>query len=232
MEEEIKVIFLGYLAVGKTNIINAFIGIPFSNEYKQTYSNCYNVKKMEIANKMYEIQLWDTNGEEKFKSITKLFLKNSKIIILVYDTTKRESFNELEYWIDVVKDFVDNEYIIGIIGNKADLFLNEQVSKAEAEQFAESKGYSLILLSVKDNPNKVKDFIRKLIIEYIETFSKTKKRESFHLYKDKNEEVKRRNNGCCGGYHIKYSFMERYKARVFPWYLPEFELEKNKEGLI
>ena len=70
---------------------------------------------MKIKNKDYQVNFWDTCGMEKFKPLTKIFLKNSQIIILVFDITNRKSFDELEYWINTVKETLSNDCVIGII---------------------------------------------------------------------------------------------------------------------
>ena len=147
--ERMKIILLGYQGVGKTKLIDSIINKEFSNDYSPTLTASYVVKQIEIDNKEYELNIWDTSGYEKFKKLTGLFLKDSQIIILVYDITNRESFKELEYWINEVYDRIGDKCSIGIIGNKMDLYMEEQVPEDEAMNFAKSKGYYYTALSAK-----------------------------------------------------------------------------------
>ena len=81
----IKVILVGMTSVGKTNMINILSGMQFQTSILSTTSSSYVEKKMNIDNKKYNLQIWDTAGQEKFRSLTKIFIKDSKIVIFVYD---------------------------------------------------------------------------------------------------------------------------------------------------
>ena len=100
---EIKSIILGESGVGKTNLAKAAIDLRFEPNSKSTVNSSYVSKKIYIFGKEYDLKLWDTAGQEKYRALTKLFYKNSKVVIFVYDITNRKSFNELEYWINEVK---------------------------------------------------------------------------------------------------------------------------------
>ena len=122
---EIKIILLGESGVGKTNLINILMGIPFNDNEKSSASNSYSEKKVTINNKLYKLNLWDTIGQEKFRQLTKIFYKDSKIVIFVFDITSKESFDELQnYWVRDVKEQIGDDGIVkGVIANKMDLFL-------------------------------------------------------------------------------------------------------------
>ena len=241
--EEIKVTFLGYEGVGKTNLINGIIGLEFLDKCESTISCNFVTKKMKIKNKDYQVNFWDTCGMEKFKPLTKIFIKNSQIIILVFDITNRKSFDELEYWINTVKETLSNDCVIGIIGNKIDLFEYEQVSEEEAKSFAKSKGYYYTRLSAKEYPKDINNFIDLLIDEYFKNIPNQEEIKYIKLdpVKDLEEKyitkIKARNIGCCGHSKVKvtlkYSFMERYKSNAIPWYFPRGVMIKEyKDGKI
>ena len=138
---ENKVILLGEPGVGKTTLIRVSIGEKFEEIYTPSISLSFFSKTVTFNNKNYMFNLWDTIGQEKFKTLTKIFYKNSKVIIFVYNITDKKSFKNLEYWLDSVNTELGNEkYIKAIVGNKSDLFLNEQVKEEEARKFAISKG--------------------------------------------------------------------------------------------
>ena len=127
IECSIKIVLLGESGVGKTNLLNTYCGQCFTDEYIPTIASSFSSKKKEIKGKNYEINMWDTCGQEKFRALTRLYMKNGEIFILVYDVTNSKSFEELNYWKEQVYDLVGKECIIGIIGNKCDLYLKEEV---------------------------------------------------------------------------------------------------------
>jgi small GTP-binding protein len=147
MEEEncevVKVVLLGEQGVGKTCIITRYLNNTFDEEEMSTTGASYASKTMLFPeyNKALKFEIWDTAGQEKFKALTRIFYKDSNIAILVYDITKKNTFEELKnYWFSQVKDNAPKNCIISIAANKYDLFENEQVSENEARKFAEENG--------------------------------------------------------------------------------------------
>ena len=165
-EEEIKVILVGEMGTGKTSLINTAIGLKFQDKTASTTTNSIVNKKMEINDKTYSINLWDTIGQEKYRSLTKIFMKGAKIVILVYDITNYDSFKELNFWIESTKEILTEQPVMGIVGNKSDLFLKEEVKESEARQFAKDRGYEFSLTSAK-NSAIFCEFLEKLIKMYL-----------------------------------------------------------------
>jgi len=128
-DDEIKVILVGETATGKTSLINTSIGLEFKQRLESTQSSSIIQKKMTIGDKTYIINLWDTIGQEEFRSLTSIFMKDSKIVIFVYDITRLDTFNQIvDFWYKNTKDVLGNEPIMGIVGNKEDLYLDSKVS--------------------------------------------------------------------------------------------------------
>jgi small GTP-binding protein len=165
-EEEIKVILVGEMGTGKTSLINTAIGLKFQDKIASTTTNSIVNKKMEIKDKTYSINLWDTIGQEKYRSLTKIFMKGAKIVIFVYDITNYDSFKELNFWIESTKEILTEQPVMGIVGNKSDLFLKEEVKESEARQLAKDKGYEFSLTSAK-NSAIFCEFLEKLIKMYL-----------------------------------------------------------------
>ena len=164
-----KVIFLGEAGVGKTNLINITMGIAFNEEEAATASASFATKKISVRGKDYAIKLWDTIGQEKFRTLTKLFYINAKIAIFVYDITQKDTFEEIKnYWVKDVEEKLGKDIIKGIVANKIDLFMNEQVTQEEGEEYAKSIGALFLSISAKtDNPKKFEDFLSKLYEQYL-----------------------------------------------------------------
>ena len=166
-EQEIKVILVGESGTGKTSLISISMGMKFQEGMEiSTSAASFVTKIIKIGDKSYSLNLWDTIGQEKFRSLTKIFIKDSKIVIFVYDITNKKSFEELEYWYKTIKDVLGESAVLGIAGNKQDLFTQEQVSEEEAEKYAESKGIPLKLTSAK-NPLTFNLFLEELLKKYI-----------------------------------------------------------------
>ena len=165
-EEEIKVILVGEMGTGKTSLINTAIGLNFQEKLASTTTNSIMNKTMKINGKSYSVNLWDTIGQEKYRSLTKIFLKGSKIVIFVYDITNLQSFKELNYWFDCTKEIINEKVVMGIVGNKSDLFLKEEVKESDARQLAKQKGFDFALTSAK-NATMFCDFLEKLLKKYL-----------------------------------------------------------------
>ena len=165
-EEEIKVILVGEMGTGKTSLINTAIGLNFQEKLASTTTNSIMNKTMTINGKRYSVNLWDTIGQEKYRSLTKIFLKGAKIVIFVYDITNIQSFKELDYWFDSTKEIINEKIVMGIVGNKSDLFLKEEVKESDARALAKQKGLDFALTSAK-NSTMFCDFLEKLLKKYL-----------------------------------------------------------------
>ena len=146
---KLKTILIGESGVGKTNLINIAKNEKF-NANTVTTVNCSFFKTLMVVEDIkFNVYLWDTIGQEKLKSLTKIFFKNSKIVVLVYDITNKNSLKQLDFWLKQVKESLGNNIILGVLGNKKDLFINEEVSEEEGEEYAKSIGARWGLTSAK-----------------------------------------------------------------------------------
>ena len=171
----VKAILIGDVFVGKTSLINVSIGMQFNPNEKPTVSSTFVQKKMIIDSIEYCINLWDTAGREKLKSLAKLFFKGSQVVIFAYDITDKNSFIGLKKWVEEVENILENKYVCGIVGNKQDLYSQEQVKEDEVMEYANSKGMKFRLVSAKDNPKGFNDFLEELVKDRINIFEKKRK---------------------------------------------------------
>ena len=204
-DDDVKVILLGETKVGKTNLINTLIGNTFNENEESTIASTFSVKKISVMGKVYSIQIWDTIGQEKLRNLTQLFYNNSKIVIFVYDITRKKSFNEIrDYWVNNVEEKLGQEIVKGIVANKLDLFLNEEVSQNEGEEYAGSIDALFLATSAKtDSPKKFENFIADLFQLYLKKFvykssegQNIQKIKSVHLDKNTNV-INNPGKKCC-----------------------------------
>lgn len=136
-----KVVLLGQTAVGKTCLISRFVSNIFLQNFVPTLGGTFHSKeiKYETIKKRIKLEIWDTAGQEKYRSITKMYYKDASAAIIVYDITRRDTFEEIKnFWIDEVKENAPEGLLIFIVGNKSDYYEYEEVPKKEAEDFAKS----------------------------------------------------------------------------------------------
>jgi small GTP-binding protein len=129
---------IGESGVGKTSIISRYTTNTFDPQTLTSSSAQFLTKTINLnENTSIKFDIWDTAGQEKFKSLAKIFYKDAKVIILVYDITNKPSFETLKnYWYKEIMDNSISDLILAIVGNKSDLYENEQVSDKEGKLFA------------------------------------------------------------------------------------------------
>ena len=180
--QRIKVIFLGEVCTGKKSLINALLGYPFDECEPPACGPIHFSIQMELEGNSYILKLWDINFRGIFRQSNKYLIKDSEIVILVYDITNRRSFEELDYWFNTVKEVLGDTPVIGIIGNKIDLCDYEEVSEEKARKYAEEKKVFFKILSAKNNLL-ISLFLKDLLIEYIKkNFGKTLLPKNYFLY--------------------------------------------------
>ena len=149
-----KVVLVGESGVGKTCIISRFISGAFDFNVSSTNGASYASKNVqyEKLGKSLLLDVWDTAGQEKYRSLTKFFYKDAKVAILVYDITRQSSFDSLtNYWYKEVKEHGPENIVLGIAGNKCDLYEQEEVNENQAREFAQSIGAIFALTSAQNN---------------------------------------------------------------------------------
>ena len=149
-----KVVLVGESGVGKTCIISRFISGGFDFNVTSTNGASYASKNVQYdkLGKSLLLDVWDTAGQEKYRSLTKFFYKDAKVAILVYDITKQSSFDSLtNYWYKEVKEHGPENIVLGIAGNKCDLYEQEEVNETKAREFAQSIGAIFALTSAQNN---------------------------------------------------------------------------------
>ena len=141
--EQIKVVLLGETGVGKTSIISQFTTHTFDPHRETSLSAQFISKTVDLKDigQSIKFDIWDTVGQEKYRSLAKIFYKDAKVIIFVYDITRSETFEGLiNYWYDETKNNTDGESILAVVANKIDLYANSKVSNNDGKAFADKIG--------------------------------------------------------------------------------------------
>jgi small GTP-binding protein len=140
-KESFKVILLGESGVGKTSIITQFINQTFQAD-EQSSISYYSTKSVVCdGGKVLKFEIWDTAGQEKYHALTKIFYKDAKVVVLVYDITRKDSFEKLQtYWAKEIKHNSPPNTILAVAANKSDLYHQKAVDEDKAREFADSLG--------------------------------------------------------------------------------------------
>ena len=152
--ETVKVVLLGESGVGKTSITKQFTEKTFSDEFLTSASATFVSKILEFDEyqKALKFEIWDTAGQERFRSLAKIFYKDAKVVILVYDITDEKSFKEMtSYWYEQVKNNTSEGAILAIVANKSDLYQKSQVPDEKGQEFASEAKALFQLTSAKSD---------------------------------------------------------------------------------
>ena len=147
-----KIIFCGDAGVGKTSIINSIMGQKFSEDYEPSIGVDFFSKTIRYKGRLIKLQIWDSAGQEKFKSLIPNYIRGSSLIFLIFDVSRKLSYDHLTDWIKFITD-IDNSGIIIIIGNKIDKKKKREVNNEEAEKFCKENKYDYFEVSAKEGTN-------------------------------------------------------------------------------
>ena len=156
-----KLVLVGDSGVGKTCLISRFLSGNFDKNQPSTNGASYASKLIEYPNlkKSLVLDIWDTAGQEKFKALTKFFYKDALMVILVYDITRRESFDNLKnFWYQEIQENAEPNIVLAVAGNKCDLYEQEAVAENEAREYAKSINALFALTSAQNNTGVAKLF--------------------------------------------------------------------------
>ena len=134
---KIKAILVGESQTGKTCLLNKLISNIFIENPGSTNVAENLEKDFTVNDKTVTLDIWDTAGQEKFRSLNKIFFKDAEIAFLVYDITKKKTFEEIKnFWVDQVRTFSGENTLFVLVGNKADLYTKEEVNENMGQEFA------------------------------------------------------------------------------------------------
>jgi small GTP-binding protein len=151
--ETIKIVLLGESGVGKTSIISQFIDQTFQEDLQSSTGGTFSSKTFTYDNgKILKLEIWDTAGQERYRALTKMFYKDANAAILVYDITRKRSFEELQnYWFEQIKESAPQNIMLVVDANKCDLIQEEEVDEGAARDYSKGIGAIFCTTSAKSS---------------------------------------------------------------------------------
>ena len=207
----LKFIIVGDSSVGKSNIMLRFTQDKFNTGPKPTLGVEFASKRLTYNNTDYTVQIWDTAGQEQFKSIVRGYYKDSAVALVVYDITNKDSFQNIQNWITDCQNLAPSSILIILIGNKSDLEDERKILKERGENLANEYNMTFFETSAL-NGSGIKEAFQKCI----ETIDNRIKEGFYNLDSDKNgiKVIKNDNGNSLGGTIIdKKSLMEGGKRK-------------------
>ena len=165
-----KIVLIGDSFVGKTNIMSKYLMNELHEDSKATVGVEFGAKKFDIEGKSVKAQIWDTAGQERYKSITTTYYKGAKGALIVYDITRKETFDSVDRWISELLNSGDKNMTMLLIGNKCDLDNQRQVTKEQGEEKA--KAFKVAFLETSASSGENLDVAFEMIMK--EVYSKCK----------------------------------------------------------
>ena len=199
-----KLIVIGDENVGKTSIINRFKNNQFTGDYEPTVGLDFQSIPIFIDNISIALLLYDTSGQEKFRSLIPLYTKDANIILLIYDITNNESFANVEKWYNSLSNINKEEAIFILIGNKIDLKNERKVKEEDGKQYADEHNYLFKEISALTGEG-IEDLFLNIIITQIRShllykdkcINEEEEKLKFTLNQKKKEEKTKKKCCCC-----------------------------------
>ncbi|KAK9130100.1 hypothetical protein Sjap_010587 [Stephania japonica] len=148
-----KIVLIGDSAVGKSQILSRFARNEFSVDSKATIGVEFQTRTVVIQHKSVKAQIWDTAGQERYRAVTSAYYRGAVGAMLVYDITKRQSFDHIPRWLEELRGHADKNIVIILLGNKSDLENQRAVPTEDAKEFAQKEGLFFLETSALESTN-------------------------------------------------------------------------------
>jgi Ras-related protein Rab-11A len=166
-----KIVLIGDSAVGKSQLLARYARNEFSLDSKSTIGVEFMARTLAIDRKTIKAQIWDTAGQERYRAVTSAYYRGAVGAMLIYDITKRHSFDNIPRWLSELRGHADSNIVIMLVGNKSDLEIQRAVSTDDAKEFAEKENLYFMETSALDATNVEPAFVT-ILTEIYRTVSK------------------------------------------------------------
>ena len=194
-EPKIKIVLVGESGVGKTNLIRVVNDESFQKEAISTISSSYIEKDIIVNNKKFCYSLWDTVGQETYRSLNEMYIKDAKIVLVVFALNDKKSYQETNFWINNAKGSLKKgKYLMALVGNKSDLVNEQEVTDEEVKKRAAELEIDFTLTSAAEDAVGFRVFLEDMIKKFIKTIGfELKIEKTFNLNEEKKKEEKNEN---------------------------------------
>jgi len=148
-----KLLLIGDSGVGKSCLLLRFADDTYTESYISTIGVDFKIRTIQLEGKTIKLQIWDTAGQERFRTITSSYYRGAHGIIVVYDVTEMETFNNVKQWLHEIDRYASEGVNKLLVGNKADLVTKKQVETATAKELADSMSFPFLETSAKSATN-------------------------------------------------------------------------------
>jgi len=198
-----KILLIGDSGVGKTSLIMRFTKNIFNEDFLNSIGVDFKSKDLNVEGKKIKLQIWDTAGQERFRTITSSYYRTAHAIAIVFDITRRQSYEHVKRWVEDINKYAKENTIKFLIGNKTDLANEKQVSYEEARALASQMNMTYFHLSAKRNEN-INEFFeaaaRIFLIKYNlyeeENYQNVRLNSQQVRYRNNNRRGKKKNENC------------------------------------
>jgi len=163
----IKLLLIGDSGVGKSSILLRFSDDSFTPNFVTTIGIDFKIRSLEIDGKKVKVQIWDTAGQEVFRTVTTAYYRGAHGIFIVYDTTTEKSFDSLSNWMKCIRENADKSVILMLLGNKCDLVAKRAIDSEKAQTFADENNMQFLETSAKNNIN-IDEAFTKIVTQIIQ----------------------------------------------------------------
>jgi len=158
--QKISMVVIGDTGVGKSCLLLQFVDRRFSSVHDLTIGVDFGSRIIDLNGEKVKLQIWDTAGQESFRSIARSYYRDAAGALLVFDVTRRETFGHLTRWLEEARQFANSNICITLVGNKADVVAKRVIQRAEAQAFADENGLLYVEASAKSAEGVDEAFMR------------------------------------------------------------------------
>ena len=196
-----KIVIVGDTGVGKTNLLMRFSIDSFEQNTKNTIGVDFSAMDLQVKGKKVKVQFWDTAGQEKYRSISSAYYKNSHGAIIVYDVSSRPTFDHVPGWLKELKEYGEKNMNVFLVGNKRDLIERREVVTENAEELARSLNLDFVELSAKANEhNEVNNAFVRFVEQIISRVEKDNEQYEAALKREEQisiDKTEKKESKCC-----------------------------------